>query len=208
VTWKDRFLRLWSEYVGEVSGEQFDRAFYAADDALAGSIPPALPLRETVERLSRAVARHLYGEDRSAAESVARRFCDEALERLARNAALLERLGAKYRLGVVSNFYGNLAAVCKEAGIGRHMAVMIDSASVGYSKPDPRIFQAALARLDAPPSEAVFVGDSLERDMAGARGVGMRHVLLAGEASGVSRAACCPGDRVVRRLEELEEIFL
>ena len=32
------------------------------------------------------------------------------------------------------------------------------------------------------PAESVFVGDSVERDMAGARGVGMRHVLLAGEA--------------------------
>lgn len=208
VTWKERFFRLWSEQVGEVPPEQFDRAFYAAHDALVGSIPPTLALRETVERLGRAVAQHLNVEDRSAGQRVARCFCDEALDRLAGNAALLARLAAKYRLGVVSNFYGNLPAVCEETGIDRHLAVMIDSASVGFRKPDPRIFQAALARLNAPPSEAVFVGDSLERDMAGARGIGMRHVLLAPKSSGASRGVCCPGDRVVHRLEELREIFL
>ncbi|MGH9365204.1 MAG: HAD family hydrolase [Thermoanaerobaculia bacterium] len=208
VTWKDRFFRLWSEQGSEVPPEQFDRAFYASHDALVGSIPPTLTLRETVERLGRGVAQHLNAEDHFAGQRVARCFCDEALERLAGNATLLERLAAKYRLGVVSNFYGNLSAVCEETGVGRHLAVTIDSACVGFRKPDPRIFQAALARLNAAPSEAVFVGDSLERDMAGARGIGMRHVLLAPQSSGASREACCPEDRVVHRLEELQEIFL
>ena len=208
VTWKERFSHLWSEHGSEVPPEQFDSAFYAAHDALVGSIPPTLALRETVERLGRAVAQNLNAGDHSTGQRVARRFCDEALQQLAGNAMLLARLASKYRLGVVSNFYGNLSAVCEETGLDRHLAVMIDSASVGFRKPDPRIFQAALTRLDTPASEAVFVGDSLERDMAGARGIGMRHVLLAPKFSDASRGVCCPGDRVVHRLEEVREIFL
>jgi HAD superfamily hydrolase (TIGR01549 family) len=208
VTWKERFSRLWSEHGTEVPTEQFDRAFYAAHDALVGSIPTTLTLRETVERLGRAVAQNLNAKDRLIGQYVARCFCDEALRQLEANAALLASLAPKYRLGVVSNFYGNLSTVCGETGIDRHLDVMIDSASVGFRKPDPRIFQAALARLDTPAAEAVFVGDSVERDMAGARGMGMRHVLLAPESSAAPRGACCPGDRVVHRLEELREIFL
>jgi hypothetical protein len=43
--------------------------------------------------------------------------------------------------------------------------------------------------------------------MAGARGVGMRHVLVAGEGFDGFQP-CCPGDSRIRRLEELAEMFL
>ena len=46
-----------------------------------------------------------------------------------------------------------------------------------------------------------FVGDSLPRDMAGARAVGMPHIWLSGDRAG---AACCAGDRVIRTLDDLE----
>lgn len=207
VAWKERFFRLWNRHLGEVPRERFDTAFYASDDALTGAIPPTLSLRETVGRLGRGVARNLNQEGRPEVERVAEEFCDGALTRLCANSPLLARLAERYRLGVVSNFYGNLTTVCEEVGIGRHLTVMIDSAFVGYTKPDPRIFRAALARLEASPSETVFVGDSLERDMAGARNVGMRHILLADEAS-TSKSACCPGDRVVHHFDELRELLL
>jgi hypothetical protein len=41
--------------------------------------------------------------------------------------------------------------------------------------------------------------------MAGARAVGMRHVWLVGDATG-SGEPCCPGDRVLRSLGELEAL--
>ena len=46
----------------------------------------------------------------------------------------------------------------------------------GFFKPDPRPFRRLLELLEAEASEALFVGDSLEHDIAGARGVGMRTV--------------------------------
>ena len=107
----------------------------------------------------------------------------------------------------MSNFYGNLEAVCRETGIGRYLSAAVDSVAVGCSKPDPAIFHAALERLSAGAAEAVFIGDSAARDMAGARGVGMRHVLLAAEGFNGFQP-CCPGDSRIRRLEELAEMFL
>jgi FMN phosphatase YigB (HAD superfamily) len=207
IAWKERFFRLWRDEGEEVLRERFDRAFYAADDALVGAVPATLSLAETVERLARGVGERLGTGDDLLPGRVASRFCEDAREYLNRSGELLALLASRYRLGVVSNFYGNLAAVCRDAGIERHLLAAVDSADIGSCKPDPAIFQAALALLEAGPAESVFIGDSPARDMAGARGVGMRHVLLAGESSGGLRP-CCAGDSMIRRLEDLEEMFL
>lgn len=208
VAWKERFFRLFRQDGLEISRERFDPAFYAADDALVGAVPAGLGLRETVERLARSLAAGLEVSDSSLAPRVAARFHSEASARLEESARLLERLAPRYRLGVVSNFYGNLSGVCAEAGIGKSLGVAVDSAAVGFVKPDPRIFREALKALGVQPGETVFVGDSVARDMTGAREIGMRHVWLKGPGSDSngSGQSCCPGDAVIRRLAELEEI--
>jgi putative hydrolase of the HAD superfamily len=53
---------------------------------------------------------------------------------------------------------------------------LLFSADLGVRKPHPQIFQAALAALGVAPHEAVFVGDRLPEDVAGAKAVGMRGV--------------------------------
>jgi len=202
VPWKDRFAAAWRDEVGAVEPARFDRAFYAADDALVGAIPRDLSLEETVRRLAAGVARALAA-DPEAAERAGARFLRDSAARLDASARLLSRLAERYRLGIVSNFYGNLEAVCASAGLSPHLSVVVDSAVAGFEKPDPRIFRVALEALDARPEEAVFVGDSMPRDMEGARRLGMAHVWL---APGRDRA-CCPGDAVIERLERLPEVI-
>ncbi|HEY3204817.1 MAG TPA: HAD family hydrolase [Thermoanaerobaculia bacterium] len=202
IPWKDRFFALFREEGLSTPAERFDGAFYAADDALVGTLPKELSLAETVERLSRDLTRALGG-DGALAERVADRFFGDAFAKLSANAPLLERLSARFRLGIVANFYGNLEAVCSGAGIRRHFGVTVDSAAVGFTKPDPRIFQAALAALEASPDRAVFVGDSLPRDMAGARRLGMPHVWL----KPGQRQGCCPDDAVIASLAQLPEVL-
>jgi HAD superfamily hydrolase (TIGR01549 family) len=53
----------------------------------------------------------------------------------------------------------------------------VSSASVGYRKPHPAVFEAALRRLDVTPKEAIEVGDSYEVDVLGAKRAGMKSVL-------------------------------
>ena len=199
VAWKDRF-RSAVGFKGEA--ERFDRAFYAADDPLVGTIPRDLSLKETVERLSENLVREL-GLDPATAARVANVFYREVLAKAATSARILERLAGRFRLGVVSNFYGNLTRVCADAGLAPHVRVAVDSAVVGAEKPDPRIFRAALDALETSADRAVFVGDSLPRDMKGARDVGMAHVYV----SAKKEAACCPGDPVIGSLAELLEMY-
>jgi putative hydrolase of the HAD superfamily len=201
VAWKERFRRLFGG--DAVPSERFDRAFYDADDALVGTIPRDLSFDETVRKLSAGVADRLGRAD--AAAGVAADFLEEARAHLSRNAAVLEDLHARFRVAVVSNFYGNLETVCRETGLAPHVDAAIDSAVVRAEKPDRRIFDAALAALGVPPRRAVFVGDSLPRDMAGARAIGMRHVWVRAEPS--EAGACCPGDPVIGRLTELSGVL-
>ena len=201
VAWKERFFRLFAEEAG-AERESFGRAYYGADDALVGTVPGDLSFTDTVELLSRGVAGALGRPE--AAPGVAQRFLADARRALAVSRGVLSGLSARYRLGIVSNFYGNLAAVCREEGLSPHLCATVDSVVVGAEKPDPRIFAAALAAVGVSPGQAVFVGDSLPRDMAGARGLGIPHVWLrAGPGS-----PCCTGDRVIGSLRELPEALL
>jgi HAD superfamily hydrolase (TIGR01549 family) len=207
IAWKERFFRLYQEEGVGLSTEQFDQAFYAADDALVGAIPVTLSFQDTVMRLVWGVTHALDLQDGTLVERIATRFVDEARDQLSTNARLLELLSGQYGLGIVSNFYGNLTTVCHEMGLSPFLTVVVDSAHVGCVKPDPRIFLLALEALRADPAQAVFVGDSLGRDMAGARGIGMAHVwLTAGTAPG--EGPCCPNDPVVHTLDELRELLL
>jgi putative hydrolase of the HAD superfamily len=202
VAWKERFFRLYRDEGVKITPERFEPIFYAADDALVGAVPASLPLRDMVVKLVQGVTQALDLRDLTLVERIAKRFIEETLEQLSVNSSMLGRLSRRYRLGVVSNFYGNLATVCHEAGLSPFLTVVVDSACVGYVKPDPRIFFTALAELGVAPAQALFVGDSLRRDMAGARAIGMPHVWLAPKTP-QGEGPCCPNDRVVQTLDEL-----
>jgi len=206
VPWKDRFHAAARLEGLDLPQSEFDPAFYGATDALEGAIPASAGFRETVERVAAGLGSRL-GREREM-RRVGERFTNDSLRQLAASAALLSRLAGRYRIGIVSNFYGNLQAVLDEAGLSPSVSVAVDSTLAGCKKPDARIFQAALDALRAEPADAVFVGDSLRRDMAGARAMGMRHVWLRPESGSANGGACCPGDPVIASLSEILRLDL
>jgi HAD superfamily hydrolase (TIGR01509 family) len=188
VPWKERFYALYRTEGLDLSAEAFAPAFYAADDALVGALAPTTGITETVDLLAANLEAELAsrggspegnGVDRG--QRVASRFLSEMSAVFARNRPVLEALGERYRLGVVSNFYGNLEAVCESSGLGSLFGAMTDSQRVGVEKPDTAIFQVALSALNAAPETSVMVGDSLRRDYEGARRSGMSFIWIAPE---------------------------
>ena len=100
---------------------------------------------------------------------------------LASAPALLESLRDRgLRTGVVANSWPDPARVLRSdaeaLGLAAHLDVMILSGEVGYRKPAPEIFLRACEELRVDPAHVVFVGDDLERDVDGARRVGMTTV--------------------------------
>ncbi|MBI4507393.1 MAG: HAD-IA family hydrolase [Chloroflexi bacterium] len=81
-------------------------------------------------------------------------------------------------VAVISNTDQNLEALCDELGLAAHLDALVCSCDVGCEKPAPAIFHAALARLSIAPQRALHIGDQYHSDVVGARGVGMRAVLL------------------------------
>lgn len=207
LTWKERFYRLWRDEAAAESREAFDPIFYAADDALVGAIPITLSFDATVRRLAQGIAAALAMDDERVIARVADRFLADAHRHLERNRALLERLRPRYRLGIVSNFYGNLETVCHNVSVRQLLEIVVDSVRVGISKPDPRIFMKALDGLGVEPADAVFVGDSAARDMAGARALGIRHIWLTGEPVPPG-GPCCPGDAIIQTFPDVEALLL
>lgn len=89
---------------------------------------------------------------------------------------LLETLKDNYRFGIVTNGpadqqYQKVAAL-KLSPFFADESIFV-SGEVGFSKPDPRIFQAALDHFGVVPSETLFVGDSWHADIVGAIDLGM-----------------------------------
>jgi putative hydrolase of the HAD superfamily len=105
-------------------------------------------------------------------------FVAESAVGFAMSRPLLGLFAKRLKIAVVSNFYGNLDRVLAEADLARSITVIADSGRLGFYKPDPRIFGAALAQLSVQPREAVMVGDSLRKDCAPARAMGMATVWL------------------------------
>ena len=58
-------------------------------------------------------------------------------------------------------------------GVDRLVDFVLVSEEFGVAKPDPAIFREALRFAEVGPEEAIFVGDSVEFDMAGARAAGI-----------------------------------
>lgn len=106
-------------------------------------------------------------------------------------APVLQELRARgYRLGVISNSIGTIEEQLQRVGLRRHFDTVIDSAIVGVEKPHPEIFQIALSRVNATPSEAVFVGDTYATDIGGAQLAGLTGVLI--DCVGAYPDADCP----------------
>lgn len=77
-------------------------------------------------------------------------------------------------LGLISNIVVGRAG----AGLESCLDLVVTSREVGANKPEPPIFLAALERAGVSAPEAVYVGDQYQTDVIGARGVGIKPILI------------------------------
>ena len=118
--------------------------------------------------------------------------------------SLLKCLHARHHpLALVTNGTKSQRDKIDALGASRYFDTVLISEEVGAAKPDPVIFRQAMSRLNAAPGRSVFVGDSLEHDMVGARNVGMMTVYV--NRSGVLDMEESLCDLVVSDLRELSD---
>ncbi|MHB8780576.1 MAG: HAD family hydrolase [Candidatus Geothermincolia bacterium] len=112
--------------------------------------------------------------------------------------ALAELHAAGFILGIISNWDARLPEICHDLGVSRYLDFIISSATVGRVKPEPSIFEMALARAGVPAQACLHVGDHFYADVLGARSVGITPVLI--DRQGLAPTGDC---LVVNDLSEL-----
>ena len=89
--------------------------------------------------------------------------------------ALLNDLKGRYGLGLLTNGPSDIQwEKIRSLGFGHVFDAIVVAGDVGIYKPDVRIFEMLLDRLEVRASAALFVGDIYETDIVGAHRVGMR----------------------------------
>jgi HAD superfamily hydrolase (TIGR01549 family) len=119
-------------------------------------------------------------------------------------AETLEKLSGVYDLGVITNWHSEdeQRRKVEHLGLETSFRYFVVSASAGYDKPDARIFQQALSLAAVEPGEAVFVGDRLDVDVAGAKAAAMRAVWFNHWGGSLDETSVAP-DAVIERFGEL-----
>jgi len=204
VPWSPRFHQAYRAAGGTLDFAAFDPVFAASDRAL-NRVPDirTTGFRAAIELQARLLVDLIPDGARAVdPRAIAARLHAQALATVQRNRPLLERLARTHRLGVVSNFSGNLRPCLAELDLLQFFTVTADSTLVGASKPDARIFQYALAALPSSPPHTWMIGDNPEADIGGAARLGLKTCWLA-PAERDLPAGLAPTARIAR-LDDLE----
>ena len=132
----------------------------------------------------------------------------ETLDLLQENKQVLEHLKqAGYPMVLVSNFYGNINQVLKDAEIDGYFKEVIESAVVGVRKPNPAIFALGVCALDLPASQVLVVGDTYGKDIIPAHKLGCHTLWIKGLQWEEKQVDESIPDGIIRKLSEMEEFL-
>lgn len=206
--WLDRFYELYEKAAIDLPRELIKQVFYQADD-ICCSDPQInrMGLRPLMRHHVHLQFSALDLMDALKEEQMVEEFCAKTEYYLERNCLLLKRLRGLFKMGVVSNFYGNVSTICQEAGLADSLATILDSTQLGFGKPNPEIFRRALKALDVVAEESIFIGDSYDRDILPARRLGMKTIWVKGPNPRLP-SDTGPVDNWISSLTELESLLL
>ena len=132
----------------------------------------------------------------------------KTLDLLQENKQVLEYLKqAGYPMVLVSNFYGNINQVLKDAEIDGYFKEVIESAVVGVRKPNPAIFALGVCALNLPASQVLVVGDTYGKDIIPAHKLGCHTLWIKGLQWEEKQVDESIPDGIIRKLSEMEEFL-
>lgn len=189
---------LWSKYVEHgvpVSKEAFRDAYVFGERSLAKYpfVRPDHNFHDVLSIKCKLQMEHLAGErhlpmDERLLSNYANQVADSCyryvLDVLKITRPVVETLAKRYKLVLVSNFYGNIQTILKDFGLMDYFASIVESSVVGVRKPDPAIYQLGVDAMGYEADKVLVVGDSFSKDMVPAKKVGCKAAWLKGEGWG------------------------
>jgi len=202
IHWRKRFYDIYLKNGINLTYEDFSKAFFDSDDNLhLRHNLKNLSFDETVYLQVRDVFKYLRIDDEEKIKSIAKEFIDKSKNYINRNKNVLQKLKEKgIKLGVISNFYGNLESVLKSLGIYDFFDAVADSEVAGYIKPSKEIFDYAINKLNAQKEFSAMVGDSFERDIKSSHNYGIYHFYLTQEPP---TEKCCDKLYIISKTKDI-----
>jgi len=202
------------EQVPSVPFEQFFMAMSAVNQELGELRNRDMREFSSAYRFNR-VLQHVGLPEAAATQQLAANLTNTHMELLAGattvpspHVSLLAQVFQHYRVALVSNFDHSLTArrIIERDGAYPYFHHVVISEEHGWRKPHPRIFTDALNALKVTPSEALFVGDSPNDDIVGARQVGMDIAWVNALDSPLPEKIPVP-DYTIRAIPELQRVL-
>jgi putative hydrolase of the HAD superfamily len=187
----------------------FRDAYIKARDALYAEADPKLEEPHFNCRITNALENLGYRNvENKVVAGTTNEFCEEFMKyvRIDDNTKnTLEKLHARYKLGIVSNF---AIPECVDKLLEKHCIdklfdAVVVSGAVNKRKPSPEIFQKALQKLGVSAKETVFVGDTVDADVMGAKAAGMKSIFIERRVQKEAEQAC--PNHTIKSLNELAE---
>ena len=184
----------------------FRDAYIKARDVLYAEADAKLAEPHFDLRISNALRNLGYSKvDSEVVTKATNAFCEGFMEyvRIDNDAKrILEQLHGKYKLGIVSNFAipECIDKLLQKHDLERFFDVVMVSAVINKRKPSPIIFKRALVQLNVSHKNAVFVGDTVDADIDGAKAVGMKAIYIERREQKMQNAM---PDHTIKSLAEL-----
>ena len=123
--------------------------------------------------------------------------------------AVIKVLSQKYELGIIANQLDGLKERLQAFDLLQYFKYIISSWDIQVMKPDIRIFEYALDKVNCRPQEACMIGDRLDNDILPAKTLGMKTVWIKQGFGALQKplSKSEEPDHSINNLSELLEIF-
>jgi len=192
----------------DVSFAKFNKAYVKARDEIFAKADANLEEPHFNVRVSETLKSLGYDYDVSnpIVAAATAEFCEEFMNFVYIDEdaeAVLRNLRRKYKLGIISNFAipECVHKLLRIHELDKLFDVVVISGAVNKRKPSPEIFMSTLRTLGVSESETVFVGDTVDADIEGAKAVGMKAIYI--ERRVQKEADNALPDQTIRSLSEL-----
>jgi putative hydrolase of the HAD superfamily len=208
--WSVEFWEVYESLGVPVSYEEFRQAYIFAEDRADRIINEDYSLYNTLETKITLQFDYLKKNnadiDDKTVDAITKRCYADIINNISETKRILKKFNSFYKTALVSNYYGNLKTICQELNIDEYFDAIVESSKVKIYKPDPRIFEIALQKLEIEPKEAAVVGDSYDRDIIPAKRIGCATIWLKGK-SWKEQNESTAADFIITSIEELDKFL-